>query len=706
MANENTVFEIESASYELSGGIAKVAISNPPINAISASVRRTILAALAKAEADNAALVLLYCQGNTYIAGADISEFGKPQAYPELPDVIAAIENSTIPVLVAMHGNALGGGLEIAMAGHYRAALTGTKLGLPEVNLGILPGSGGTQRLPRLVGAEKALSMILSGKPISTQDAKDSGLIDAVIEGEWPGAAIDYAGKLLASGPSPRRTGELSVANANAEIFAKAREKQSNSGNRLLAPNYIIDLVELASQSDITLGQQQERERFLECRASRGSQSFRHLFFAERTAAKPKGIDSDVEPRSIENVAVIGAGTMGGGIAMCFATAGYKVTLVELSEENLQRGLSTIGKNYQKGVDRGISSQSKADAALSRITGTTQMEDVANADLVVEATFESMEVKHSVFAKLDEHCKPGCIMATNTSYLDINEMAAATSRPQDVIGAHFFSPAHIMKLLEVVRANKTAPDAVKTLMQVAKRIGKTPVTVGVCYGFVGNRMLQKYARQAQLLLVEGATPKQVDSAIKEWGMAMGPLSVADLAGLDISYFSRRNQGIEVGSLPECSVPDELVDEKRLGRKTGAGFYQYDPDRGKQSEDPYVIEKIQAHAKKWGIPQRQISDEEIADRLILALVNEGAKILQEGIADRASDIDVVYVNGYGFPRWRGGPMFYAETYGLANAVARMRQFQEQTGDDFWQPAPLLCKAAESDAGTLEIGKIAD
>ena len=701
MSAANPSISLESASYQIIDGIAVTAINNPPINAISAAVRRSLLAVLKKAEEDGASLLMIYCEGNTYIAGADISEFGKPQDFPQLPDVVAAIENATIPVMVAMHGNALGGGLEIAMAGHYRSALSGTKLGLPEVKLGILPGSGGTQRLPRLVGAEKALAMILEGKSISAEEALQAGLIDRTLDGDLRESALSYARELVQANASTRRTGQLSVENPAPELFAAARAKQEKSRSQLLAPNYIIDLIEAATCSSIELGQKLERERFVECRASSGSQSLRHLFFAERTAAKPKGIGNDIPPRSIDRVAVIGAGTMGGGIAMCFATAGYAVTLVELSSDNLQRGLGVIQGNYQKAVDRGITQKTIADEAFRRITGTTDIGNISDADLVVEATFESMDVKSDVFAKLDAICKPGAILATNTSYLDINEIASMTSRPQDVVGAHFFSPAHIMKLLEVVRSDKTAPDVIKTLMQVAKRIGKIPVTVGVCYGFVGNRMLQKYARQAQLLLIEGATPAQVDNAIKSWGMAMGPLSVADLAGLDIGYFSRRNQGIEVGSQPECSVPDELVDEKRLGRKTLAGFYGYDAVSGTQFEDDYVVEKIKSHSNRWGITRRAISDDEIVDRLILALVIEGIKILEEGVADRSSDIDVVYVNGYGFPRWRGGPMFYAETIGLETALQRIRQFQQQTLDDFWEPPTLLIKAAEQGSATLAI-----
>ncbi|NKI18639.1 3-hydroxyacyl-CoA dehydrogenase [Spongiibacter sp. KMU-166] len=700
MPSPSSTTLLESVTYSISDGIAIAAINNPPMNAISEAVRRSLLSVLEQARSDNAELLLIYGEGKTFIAGADISEFGKPQDFPQLPDVIAAVENADFPVLVAMHGNALGGGLELAMAAHYRCAVPDTNLGLPEVNLGLLPGSGGTQRLPRLVGAEKALDMILGGKPLSATIALDYGLLDALIDGALPDAALEYARELVSARAPIKRTRDRPRPTAATAMFDEARAKHRQHRKHLLAPNYIIDLIEIATHFDVEEGQRLERERFLECRASRGSQSLRHLFFAERSVAKPKTISPEVTARDINHVAVIGAGTMGGGIAMCFATAGYQVTLVEVSEDNLKRGLNIISGNYDKGVKRGIYSRADADAAFNRVHGTTQMTDIAKADLVIEATFESMEVKSNVFQKLDATCKPGAIMATNTSYLDINEIAQMTSRPQDVVGAHFFSPAHIMKLLEVVRAQHTAPDVVKTLMQVAKRLGKIPVTVGVCYGFVGNRMLQKYARQAQLLLIEGATPAQIDAAIKDWGMAMGPLSVADLAGLDISYFSRRNQGIAPGSLPECSVPDELVDRQRLGRKTGSGFYQYDPDTGVQQEDPSVTALIEEHSKKWGISRRDISADEITDRLILALINEGAKLLEEGIAERASDIDVVYVNGYGFPRWRGGPMFYAETYGLANAVNRMTQFQQQTGDDFWQPASILGKAAEASCERLD------
>ncbi len=680
--------------YHLDGHTAVIAINNPPINAISASVRQSLLSALEKAQADNAQAVLLYGEGKTFIAGADISEFDKPQAFPQLPDVIAAIEACPIPVVVAMHGNALGGGLEIAMAGHYRCAKKGTKLGLPEVNLGLLPGSGGTQRLPRLVGAEKALDMILGGKPISAEAALQCGLLDALVDGPLPRAALGYVESLLKDKCGPRKTSDKPATQADPDLFAAKRAGLQRAAKAILAPGYIIDLVELATQTPVSEGQRVERERFLECRESPASAAIRHLFFAERATTKLDDISPKTPPRTVERVAVIGSGTMGSGIAMCFATAGYDVTLVDTAEANLQRGMTSIRNSYEQSLKRKIMDKTAMEQALGNIQPTTSLQDIHNADLVVEATFESMQVKLEVFAQLDEICKPGCILATNTSYLDVNEIALSTKRPQDVVGAHFFSPAHIMKLLEVVRGAQTADDVVLTVMNIAKRIGKIPVAVGVCHGFVGNRMLRQYARQAQLLLLEGGTPQQIDNVIQQWGMAMGPLSVADLAGLDISYRSRRDQGIESGSQPEISVPDALVESERLGRKTGAGFYCYDPEAGKPAPDASVTTLIEAQSQRWGITRRDLTDTEIVNRLILALVNEGAKILEEGIAARASDIDVVYVNGYGFPRWRGGPMYYAEKLGLANVVSIMRQLEQSTGDPFWKPAEWLIKMAES------------
>jgi 3-hydroxyacyl-CoA dehydrogenase len=695
--------EHNPVSYRVEDGVGLLHIDNPPVNALSQAVRAGIQDALAQAEHDDSRLLLVLCAGRTYVAGADIREFGKPQQEPNLPALLDRLENFTKPVATVLHGTALGGGLELAMACHYRAAVPGAKLGLPEVNLGLLPGAGGTQRLPRLVGVPLALDMMLSGKPIPAKQALQAGLLDATLDGDLESAALDWAKSLLADDAGPRPTRECEVATPeDGTVFETRRKEMAKRARGQIAPGHIIDLVELSTRAELPAGLAEERERFLVCRDSPQSAGMRHAFFAERAAAKIPGIGRDTPERSIERVAVIGAGTMGGGIAMCFAGAGIPVSLLETSEENLERGLARIRQNYAGAVKRGRLSEEGLERNMGLISGTTEDSALADADLVIEAVFEDMGIKQDVFRRMDALCKPGCILATNTSYLDINEIAAVTGRPQDVIGAHFFSPANIMKLLEIVRADQTAPEVVKTFMSVAKRIGKVAVAVGVCHGFVGNRMLQSYARQAQLLLLEGATPAQVDGAMEAWGMAMGPLAVADLAGLDIGYRARRNQGIKAGSDRVFALADLLVELERLGQKSGAGYYRYDSETRARQPDPKVEALLQDVSAQWGVERRDVTDEEITQRLSLALVNEGARILEEGIAVRASDIDVVYLNGYGFPRWRGGPMFHADRMGLPTVVARLETLREQTGDDRWEPAPLLRQLAgeERDFAALD------
>ncbi|MEM6582730.1 MAG: 3-hydroxyacyl-CoA dehydrogenase NAD-binding domain-containing protein [Pseudomonadota bacterium] len=676
-------------TYRHTDGIGLITIDNPPVNALSHPVRSGISDALSAAAADDVKAIAIVCAGKTFIAGADIKEFGKPPQPPSLPEIIATLESQTVPVVAALHGNALGGGLEVALAAHYRIAQPSTKLGLPEVKLGLLPGAGGTQRLPRLVGIETAMDMILGGAPVTADAAHEMGLIDAVSNQPPEEAAISFAKQLLDEGAPPRPTGLQSVTNTpDASFFETQRDKAAKRFKGQLAPGFIIELVEKSASLDIAEGQALEREYFLECRNSPQSAAMRHVFFAERATAKVPSIGKEVAARSISRIAVIGAGTMGGGIAMNFAQAGLPVTLVETSEEALERGLALVRKNYDTSRKRGRFTQEQVNSYLANLAGTTDYDTIGDADVVIEAVFENMDVKKEVFAKLDAACKPGCILATNTSYLDIDEIAAATSRPEDVIGAHFFSPANVMKLLEVVRADETADDVIITFMQLAKRIGKIPVLVGVCHGFVGNRMLKGYGRQAQLLLLEGATPAQIDGAMEDWGMAMGPLAVGDLAGLDIGYRSRRDQGIEPGSQLESALPDGLVDGERLGQKSGAGYYRYDPETRKRMPDPEVLELKRSIASKWSITQREIRSEEIIDRLTLALINEGAAIVDEGIAARPSDVDVVYLNGYGFPKWRGGPLFYADALGLETVVSKLEGLREQTGDAFWEPNKLL------------------
>jgi len=692
----------DTVSYELAGDIGIIRIANPPVNALSHAVRSGIADALAEAAADVSKAVLLLCTGRTFIAGADITEFGKPMQDPSLPQVITLLESHPQPVVAALHGTALGGGLEVAMAAHYRCAVPSAKLGLPEVKLGLLPGAGGTQRLPRLVGVKKALDMITGGAPISATQAQADGLVDELLDDDLESGALAYTRSLVAAGVGPRPTGQRQVDDAPPPAFYDDyRAGIARRTRGLIAPGFIIELVELACNSDIETGQAQERERFLECRNSPQSAALRHVFFAERATGKLPDIPADTPIRDVSSVAVIGAGTMGGGIAMCFANAGIPVTIVEMQQENLDRGLGVVRRNYETSVKRGRFSQEQADGFLANLSGTLDYADIAAADVVIEAVFESMEVKKIVFAQLDASCKPGAILATNTSYLDVDEIAAVTNRPQDVIGAHFFSPANVMKLLEVVRAGKTAPDVVQTFMKLARKIGKIPVAVGVCHGFVGNRMLKGYGRQAQLLLLEGATPQQIDSAMEKWGLAMGPLAVGDLAGLDIGYRSRRDQGIESRAVKEFALADTLVEMERLGQKSGAGYYSYDPETRKRENDHTVQELVESIAEQFGVARREVGEQEILDRLLLALVNEGANILEEGIAARPSDIDIVYLNGYGFPAWRGGPMYYADTLGLAEVVSRMEALKEATGDDCWEPAPLLQKllAEGSTLGSL-------
>ncbi|MEP1470898.1 MAG: 3-hydroxyacyl-CoA dehydrogenase NAD-binding domain-containing protein [Halieaceae bacterium] len=692
----------DTVSYELSGDVGIIRIANPPVNALSHAVRSGIADALSQAAADASQAVLLLCSGRTFIAGADITEFGKPMREPSLPEVITLLESHPQPVVAALHGTALGGGLEVAMAAHYRCAVPSAKLGLPEVKLGLLPGAGGTQRLPRLIGVKKSLDMITGGAPIGAGQALADGLVDEVIEGELEAGALAYTRSLLASNAGPRPTGQREVADAPpSSFYDDYRAGIARRTRGLIAPGFIIELVELACSTDVETGQARERERFLECRESPQSSALRHVFFAERATGKLPDIPADTPVRDVSKVAVIGAGTMGGGIAMCFANAGIPVTIVEMQQENLDRGLGVVRRNYETSVKRGRFTQEQADGFLANLNGTLDYADIADADVVIEAVFESMEVKKIVFAQLDATCKPGAILATNTSYLDVDEIAAVTNRPQDVVGAHFFSPANVMKLLEVVRAGKTAPDVVQTFMKLARKIGKIPVAVGVCHGFVGNRMLKGYGRQAQLLLLEGATPQQIDSAMEKWGLAMGPLAVSDLAGLDIGYRSRRDQGIESRAVREFALADTLVEMERLGQKSGAGYYRYDPETRKRENDDTVLELVESVAAEFGVSRREIGEQEILDRLLLALVNEGANILEEGIAARPSDIDIVYLNGYGFPAWRGGPMFYADTLGLSEVVARMEALRSATGDDCWEPAALLQKllAEGSTLGSL-------
>jgi len=650
-------------NYTLTDEIGVITVDNPPVNALSHAVRQGLMDALDQADTDDSRAVLIICAGRTFIAGADISEFGKPLQDPGLPDIVNRIEATAKPVIAAIHGTALGGGFEVALSAHYRCAVAGSKVGLPEVKLGLLPGAGGTQRTPRLAGVQAALELMTSGVPIAAARAMEVGLVDKIIEGDLAEGAMAWVKELLAGGIAPRRTSEQPVPEHDAAIFDGTRALLAKRARGQVAPQSIVDCIEAAATMPFEEGLRTEREKFVELMNGEQSAALRHFFFAERQAAKVDGLAKDTATRPVESVGIIGGGTMGGGIAMSFANAGIPVTMIEINDEALERGMSIIERNYAGSVKRGKLSEEKAQACRSLISGSTDYASLAEVDMVIEAVFEDPNLKKEIFAKLDSVCKPGAILATNTSYQDVDAIAAATGRPADVVGTHFFSPAHIMKLLEVVRGEKTADDVLATCMKLAKRIRKVPVVSGVCYGFIGNRMLQPYGQQSQLLLLEGATPEQVDGAMESWGMAMGPLRVFDLAGLDVGYKARQAlSDDEKGAPATYRVPDLLVEAGRLGQKSGAGFYTYDENR-RATPDPEVHETIINASAELGIERREISDDEIVSRLIGALVDEGRKILEEGIAQRSSDIDVVYVYGYGFPAWRGGPMFYGDSASL-------------------------------------------
>ncbi len=693
----------EVVSYEVKDSIGVISVNNPPVNALAQVVREGILKAVQTAQQDDSEAVVLRCEGRTFIAGADITEFGKPPKDPWLPEVLTAIENSSKPVIAAIHGTALGGGFEVALACHYRCAIASAKVGLPEVNLGLLPGAGGTQRVPRVAGVKAALDMITSGKPIAAAKAKDMGLIDEVLAGEdLEAAAIAYAKDLLASGAPLKRIRDISIDPATVEpgFFDEARKRLAKRARGQIAPDRIVSCIQAAVELPMDEGLQRERELFQELVASPESAAMRHIFFAERQAAKIRDLPKETPIRDINKVAIIGGGTMGGGIAMCFANVGIPVIMIEINDEALERGLGIIRKNYGITVKKGKMSEQHMQSRLELISGSTDYGDLADVDLVIEAVFENLDLKKEIFAKLDTACKPGAILATNTSYQDVNAIAAATSRPEDVLGMHFFSPANVMKLLEVVRGDKTADDVLATAMKIGKAIGKVCVMSGVCYGFIGNRMLGGYGREAQMLLLDGCTPRQVDSALEKFGMAMGPLAMGDLAGLDVGYKARQAR---------TDLPDDprlyrmgtvLVEMGRHGQKTGSGFYKYDPETRARLDDPEVESLIRKEADELGVEQREISEEEILQRCFYPLINEGALILEEGIAQRPSDIDVVYVYGYAFPAARGGPMFYADQVGLKNVYDKICEFRDRYGEDYWKPAPLLKELAEKGSSFAE------
>ena len=668
------------------GDVLIVTSNNPPVNALGHAVREGLVRAIEEADGDEAVkAVVIVCQGQTFFAGADITEFGKPMQMPMLPHVVDRIEACTKPVVAAIHGTALGGGLEVALACHYRVAVATATLGVPEVKLGLLPGAGGTQLLPRIVGVAKALEMTTSGNPVRATEAAALGLVDRIIEGDLEQHAVAFAEEVRAIRPLPRsseRDDKLAEARSDPSVFAEFRKANARKFRGFEAPEANIRAVEAAVAKPYAEGVQDERRLFMELMSGTQARAQQYFFFAERKAWKIEGLPEDTRPREIGKVGVIGAGTMGGGISMNFLSAGIPVTIVEMAQEALDRGTGVMRSNYEASAAKGRMTSDQVEQAMAALTPTLSLDDLADCDLIIEAVFENMDVKKEIFGKLDRIAKPGAILASNTSYLDIDEIAASTSRPGDVLGLHFFSPANVMRLLEVVRGARTAPDVLVTAMQVARRIKKVAVVAGVCHGFIGNRMLMPRQIEANRLLLEGATPEQIDRVHVEFGMPMGPFQMADLAGVDIGWH-RDPARVE-------NIRDALCAIDRWGQKKGAGFYDYD-DRRRPSPSAKVQEIIERFREREGVTAREISDQEIVERTLYTMVNEGAKILEEGMAQRASDIDVVWVYGYGWPVYRGGPMFWADTEGLAKIVDGLRRQQERLGSDFALSELLVGKA---------------
>ncbi len=690
-----------TASYEVRGNVAVVTLNNPPVNGLGFDTRRGIAVGIDRANADPAVkAVVITGAGKAFSGGADIREFGSPKALaePNLLSLILQLEGSAKPVVAAVHGVCMGGGLELALGCHYRVVSPGTQVALPEVKLGLVPGAGGTQRLPRVLGVETALNMIVSGEPVKSEllaMAPGQKLFDKLIDGDLLAGALAFAAEVADKRPLPR-VRDLKATHANADgYFAFARNTVKAMAKNFPAPAKCVDCVEAAVKSGrFEDGMRAERDAFLALMTTPESKALRHAFFGERAAAKIPDVPEDTPQRKIEKVAVIGAGTMGGGISMNFLNAGIPVTILETKQEALDRGVGVMRKNYEAQVKKGKLKADKYEQRMALLKTTLDYADVKDADMVIEAVFEEMGVKEKVFKTLDAVMKPGAILASNTSTLDLNKIAAFTQRPQDVIGTHFFSPANVMKLLEVVRGEKTAKDVLATVMAVGKKIKKTAVVSGVCDGFIGNRMIEQYSRQAGFLLDEGCTPQQVDKAIEKFGFAMGPFRMGDLAGNDIGWAIRKRRAVEHPDMKYSKTADLLCEVGRYGQKTQAGWYDYQAGKRDAIPSKVVADMIDKHRASLGITPRKIGDDEIVQRLVYALVNEGARILEEGIASKASDIDMIYLTGYGFPLHRGGPMSYADTVGLFNVVQAMKRFAANPRDDaaFWQPAPLLARLA--------------
>ncbi len=680
-----------ATKYDARGTVAIITLANPPVNALGADLRKSILEGLQRAQSDDAIeAIVLIGDGRCFSGGADIREFGKPSIAPSLGDVIQCAESSAKPVIAAIHETAVGGALELALGCHYRIGAPSAKLGSPEIKLGLIPGAGATQRLPRLIGLEPALDVILSGNFYPAEPSLAMGLLDKLIEGDLGEGAVSFASEVIAdrkSLPVIRDMDERLV-EGNEAAFDAARKRIERRARGLIAPNLCIEAVEAAYTLPFEEGLAQERELFMRCVQSDQSAAQRHAFFAERAAMRIPDLAKDVKPRTIETAAVIGAGTMGGGIAMNFANAGIPVQVVDVDNEALERGLGIVRKNYMGSVSRGRLNQDDMDRAMSHITRSTEIADAGNADIVIEAVFENMEVKQQIFRSLDRVCKQGAILASNTSTLDIDAIAGATERAESVVGTHFFSPANVMKLMENVRGADTAPDVIATVMQLARTLGKVPVLARVCDGFIGNRMLHAYTRQANFLLEEGALPQQIDRVIYEFGFPMGPFAMGDLAGLDIGWAIRKHRAdLRDPGERYSPIADRICELGRFGQKTGAGWYRYEEGSRTPLPDPEIEALIVGVSAELGLERQTFGDEEILNRCMLTLINEGARILEEGIAIRASDIDVTWIYGYGFPIYRGGPMYYADQVGLKTIYEGIKRLEAQN-DEALKPAPLI------------------
>ncbi len=686
----------KSVDLDRRGRVAVLTVNNPPVNALSQHVRQGLNDGIQQAIANpEVSAIVIVCAGRTFIAGADITEFGKPPAAPGLHGVLDLIESSPKPVVAAVHGTALGGGLEVTLACHYRIGVKDARFGLPEVKLGLLPGAGGTQRLPRVVGVEKGLSMMVSGDPIRADEALKAGLIDEIAEGDLTAAGVAFAEKVLNERRPLKKIRDLddklAAVRGKPEVFANFRKSVARQTRGFRAPENIIKAVEAAVSLPFPEGIKRERELFAELLTSPESKAQRYFFFAEREAAKIPDVPADTPARDVKKAAVIGAGTMGGGIAMNFANAGIPVTVVEMNQENLDRGLGIVRKNYEATASRGRLTMADVEKRMGLITGTTDWNAVGDADMIIEAVFEEMPIKKEVFARLDGIAKPDAVLATNTSTLDVDEIASATKRPESVIGTHFFSPANVMRLLENVRGKKSSKTTIATAMSIGRRIAKVPVLVGVCHGFVGNRMLHQRGEQAAKLILEGALPHTVDKVLTDFGFPMGPFAMGDMAGLDVGWRIRKGLGVK------SPVADRICELGRFGQKTGSGYFKYEKGDRTPIPDPDVEKIIVDVATEQGITRRHVTDEEILQRLLYPMVNEGAKILDEKIAIRASDIDVIWVYGYGWPVYRGGPMFWADQIGVRALRDKMVEFQKASGDAFWTPAPLLNRLADEGKG---------